>query len=86
MDTSLFRARPDPENTSVLTLHHQRQSSTIHVDPSMGSVLTCRHRMRREWVLDDHVRPYIIQSGFYVFHRVGYVKVDWPLITASVKR
>ena len=42
--------------------------------------------MRREWVLDDRVRPYIIQSRFYVFHRVSHVKVDWPLITALVER
>ncbi|RVX23790.1 Serine/threonine-protein phosphatase 7 long form-like [Vitis vinifera] len=32
------------------------------------------------------VRPYIIQSGFHVFHLVGHVKVDWPLITALVER
>ncbi|RVW29435.1 Serine/threonine-protein phosphatase 7 long form-like [Vitis vinifera] len=86
MDTPLFRARPDPEDTSVLTLQHRHRSSTIRVDPDMGSVLSCRHRMLREWVLDDRVRPYIIQSGFYVFHRVGHVKVDWPLITALVER
>nr|CAN83615.1 hypothetical protein VITISV_011368 [Vitis vinifera] len=65
---------------------HQHRSSTIRVDPDMGSVLTCRHRFRREWVLDDRVRPYIIQSGFYVFHRVGHVKVDWPLITALLEK
>ncbi|KAL6323478.1 hypothetical protein AAG906_039050 [Vitis piasezkii] len=82
MDTRLFPARPDPEDTSVLTLQHRHRSSTIRVDPDMGHVLTCRHGFRREWVLDDCVRPYIIHSGFYVFHRVGHVKVDWPLITA----
>ena len=86
MDTSLFRARPNPKDTSALTLQHRHRSSTIRVDPDMGSVLTCRHRMLREWVLDDRVRPYIIQSGFYVFHRVGRVKVDWLLITALVER
>ena len=52
----------------------------------MGHVLTCQHRFRREWVLDYRVWLYIIQSGFYVFHRVGHVKVDWPLITALVER
>ncbi|RVX20495.1 Serine/threonine-protein phosphatase 7 long form-like [Vitis vinifera] len=59
MDTPLFRARPDLEDTSVLTLQHRHRSSTIRVDPDMG---------------------------FYVFHRVGHVKVDWPLITALVER
>ncbi|KAL6345686.1 hypothetical protein AAG906_017422 [Vitis piasezkii] len=86
MDTPLFVARPDPEDTSVLTLQHRHRSSTICVDPDMGSDLTCRHRFRREWVLDDRVRPYIIQSGFYAFHRVGHVKVDWHLITTLVER
>ncbi|KAL6337823.1 hypothetical protein AAG906_002288 [Vitis piasezkii] len=65
---------------------HRHQSSTILVDPDLGSVLTCWHRLRQEWVLDYCVRSYIIQSGFYVFHRVGHVKVDWPLITALVER
>ena len=86
MDTPLFPARPDLEDTSVLTLQHRHRSSTIRVDPDMGHVLTCRHRFHREWVSDDRVRPYIIQLGFYVFHRVGHVKVYWPLITAPVER
>uniref|UniRef100_F6H3V8 Uncharacterized protein n=1 Tax=Vitis vinifera TaxID=29760 RepID=F6H3V8_VITVI len=42
MDTPLFVARPDPEDTSVLTLQHRHRSSTICVDPDMGSDLTCR--------------------------------------------
>ncbi|RVW14886.1 Serine/threonine-protein phosphatase 7 long form-like [Vitis vinifera] len=86
MYTPLFPTCPDPEDTSVLTLQHRHRSSTIRVDPDMGSVLTFRHRFRQEWVLDDRVRPYIIQSRFHVFHRVGHVKVDWPLITALVER
>ena len=60
MDTLLFCACPNPEDTSVLTLQHRHRSSTIHVDPDMGHVLTCRHRFCREFVLDDRVRPYII--------------------------
>ncbi|KAL6323591.1 hypothetical protein AAG906_039182 [Vitis piasezkii] len=38
MDTRLFPARPNPEDTSVLTFQHQHQSSTIRVDPDMGHV------------------------------------------------
>ena len=86
MDTRLFPARPNPKDTSVLTFQHQHQSSTIRVDPDMGHVLTCRHRFCQEWVLDDRVWSYIIQSRFYAFHRVGHIKVDWPLIIALVKR
>ena len=86
MDTQSFPVRPDPKNTSVLTLQHRHRSSTIRVDLDMGHVLTCQHRFRREWVLDDRVRSCIIQSGFYAFHQVGHVKVDWPLIIALVER
>ena len=46
MDTPLFPARPDLEDTSVLTLQHRHRSSTIRVDPDMGSVLRCRHGFR----------------------------------------
>ena len=86
MNTRLFPARPGPEDSFVLTFQHRHRSSTICVDPNIGHVLTCRHKFRREWVLDDRVRAYIIQSGFYVFYRVGHVKIDWPLITALVER
>ena len=73
MNTWLFPARPDPKDTSVLTFQHQHQSSTIRVDPDMGHVLTCRHRFCQEWVLDDHVQPYIIQSGFMSF-------IEWAML------
>ena len=52
----------------------------------MGYVLTCWHRFLQEWILDDRVRLYIIQSRFYAFHRVGHVQFDWPLIIALVER
>ena len=73
MDTRLFPVRIDPEDTSVFTLQYQHQSSTIRVDPYMGHMLTCRHMFRQEWVLDDHVRPYIIQSGFMSF-------IEWAML------
>ena len=41
MDTPLFPACPYPKDTSALTLQHRHRSSTIHVDPDMGHVLTC---------------------------------------------
>ena len=86
MDTRLFPIRTDPEDTYVFTLQHRHQSSTIRVDPDMGYVFTCQHMFCRQWVLDDRLWPYIIQSGFYAFHRVGHIKVDWPLIITLVER
>ena len=52
----------------------------------MGTILTCRHKFPQEWVLDDHIWSYIIQSGFFAFHQVGHVQLDWPLTTALVER
>ncbi|RVW67673.1 Serine/threonine-protein phosphatase 7 long form-like [Vitis vinifera] len=86
MDTQSFPICRDPKNTSMLTLQHRHRSSTIRVDLDMGHVLTCQHKFHREWVLDDRVRSCIIQLGFYVFHQVGHVKVDWPLIIALIER
>ncbi|CBI37541.3 unnamed protein product, partial [Vitis vinifera] len=43
-------------------------------------------RFMREWPLDHRVRPYIIQAGFYGVYRVGFIQLDWTLITALVER
>ncbi|KAL6331361.1 hypothetical protein AAG906_011298 [Vitis piasezkii] len=75
---------------NIITPHeltYQRhRSSIILVNPDMGTILTCRHKFPSEWVLDDHIRLYIIQSGFFAFHQVGHVQLDWPLITTLVER
>ena len=76
MDTQSFPIHADPEDASVLSLEHRHRSSTISSAPDMGHILTCRHKFIRGWKLDDRVRPYIMQSGFYNFHRVGYIKLD----------
>jgi hypothetical protein len=52
-------------------------------------VLTCRQRlatMMREWQLDSGVLRFVIQSGFYGVYRIGFMQLDWPLITALVER
>ena len=83
MDIQSFPIHPDLEDTTMFSLQHRHWSSTICVDPN---VLTCWHRFPQAWVLDDHVRSYIIQLGFYAFHQVGHVQIDWPLITTLVER
>ncbi|KAL6334650.1 hypothetical protein AAG906_019513 [Vitis piasezkii] len=65
-------------------LHNEMDARETRTPQTCGLCKQSGHN--RQWVLDDRVRPYIIQSGFYVFHRVGHVKVDWPLITALVER
>lgn len=52
-------------------------------------MLTCRQRlaaMIKDWQLDHCVRQLIIKVGFYGVHRVGFLQIDWPLITALAER
>ncbi|KAL6346186.1 hypothetical protein AAG906_027930 [Vitis piasezkii] len=59
------------------------------VDGSDRKVLTCRQRWSRfirDWPLHDLVRPYVVQAGFYGLYRVGFIQLDWALITALVER
>ena len=86
METQSFPTRVDPEDASVLSLQHRHRSSTISSAPDIDHNLTCRHKFLRDWKFEDRVRPYIEQSGFYTFHRVGYIKLDWPLITVLEER
>lgn len=51
--------------------------------------MTCRQRWSRfirDWPLHHHVRPYVVQAGFYGLYRVGFIQLDWALITALVER
>lgn len=51
--------------------------------------MTCRQRWSRfirDWPLHDLVRPYVVQAGFYGLYRVGFIQLDWALITALVER
>ncbi|CAN0899468.1 Serine/threonine-protein phosphatase 7 long form homolog [Linum grandiflorum] len=52
-------------------------------------VIKCRQMsgaMMRDWQFDPRLRPYLIQSGFYEFHKLGFIPLDWPLLTALVER
>lgn len=79
---------PGPVDNTVLVLQNQHRSGTIWAGEDPG-VLTCRQRlatMMREWQLDSRVRRFVIQSGFYGVYRIGFIQLDWPLITALVER
>ncbi|KAL5555078.1 hypothetical protein UlMin_037314 [Ulmus minor] len=79
---------PGPVDNSVLVLQKQHRSESIWFGEDPG-VLTCRQRlatMIREWELDHRIRRYIIQLGFYGIYSVGFIQIDWPLITALVER
>ncbi|KAJ7967944.1 serine/threonine-protein phosphatase 7 long form-like [Quillaja saponaria] len=79
---------PGPVDNSVLVLQNQHRSEAIWAGEDPG-VLTCRQRlasMMREWPLDHRIRRFVIQCGFYGVHRIGFIQIDWPLITALVER
>ena len=43
-------------------------------------------KFMREWHMDPHIRPYVIRFGFYGLYLIGYVTLDWALITSLVER
>ena len=52
-------------------LLHVRRRDTLHHLP----------------IYDDHrIIPYLMDSGFYGIHRVGFMQIDWALVTALVER
>ena len=38
------------------------------------------------WRMDIPIHPYVIHTGFYGIYRLGYIMIDWPLITCLVER
>ena len=38
------------------------------------------------WMIDLHICPYVICSGFYGIYHMGHFMIDWPLITSLVER
>ncbi|XP_031266286.1 serine/threonine-protein phosphatase 7 long form homolog isoform X2 [Pistacia vera] len=79
---------PGPSDKSVLVLQDQHRSEAIWVGEDPG-VLTCRQRlgtMMREWRLDHRIRHFVVEAGFYGVYRIGFIQLDWPLVTALVER
>ena len=79
---------PGPSDPSVL--HDQEiHRSTIVWDGQDSALLHCRRRenaMRRSIPLDQRILPLLIHSGFYGLARIGFIRLDWHLITALVER
>ena len=38
------------------------------------------------WRMDLRICPYVILAGFYGIYRLGYIMINWPLITSLVGR
>ncbi|KAJ0030831.1 hypothetical protein Pint_14549 [Pistacia integerrima] len=79
---------PGPSDKSVLVLQDQHRSEAIWAGEDPG-VLTCRQRlgtMMREWRLDHRIRHFVVEAGFYGVYRIGFIQLDWPLVTTLVER
>ena len=79
---------PGPLDTSVLHSQSTHRSSLIFTGQDLGD-LRCRRReaiLHRTIALDDRITPLLLQAGFYGVARLGFISLDWDLITAFVER
>ena len=79
---------PGPVDRSVLYNQEIHRSSLIWEGNDPGE-LHCRRREAsffRNSVLDARIIPYLQQSGFYGVARLGFISLDWHLITAFIER
>ena len=78
---------PDPLNTFVLYSQSTHRSSLMFTGYDLGE-LQCRRReaiFHRTIALDNRIIPLLRQTGFYGA-RLGFISLDWHLITAFVER
>jgi len=79
---------PGPSNPVQLYLQNTHRSQTVW-DNASTVVLCCR---RREAVsqhtipFDERIVPYLQQAGFIGVAQIGFIQLDWHLITALVER
>jgi hypothetical protein len=82
-----FQPHPGPVDDSVLYLQHEHRSNSAFAGDE-----TTLHVRRTEYLHNEQedlplwMIPFLQQSGFYGFWRVGFMRLDWHLITALVER
>ena len=79
---------PGPFDPSVLHGQHTHRSSLAWEGASLRE-LHCRRReasFHRSSALDRRIIPLLQQAGFYGVACLGFISLDWHLITAFVKR
>ena len=79
---------PGPLDPTVLhgQATHRSSAAWTGVD---SKELHCRRReaiFHRTSVLDGRIIPLLQQAGFYGVARLGFISLDWHLITAFVER
>ena len=79
---------PGPVDRSVLYNQEIHRSSLIWEGNDPGK-LHCRRREASFYlnsILSARIIPYLQQFGFYGVTRLGFISLDWHLITAFIKR
>uniref|UniRef100_A0A2N9EHH7 Aminotransferase-like plant mobile domain-containing protein n=1 Tax=Fagus sylvatica TaxID=28930 RepID=A0A2N9EHH7_FAGSY len=88
MEPRRFVMDPGPSDPSVLTRQDKHISNKIW-EEGLYTLLHCRrHEAVRERSGRLHARfiPYLQRAGFYGIAKLGFIKMDWALITALVER
>ncbi|KAL0555422.1 hypothetical protein IC582_009367 [Cucumis melo] len=84
----ICRMDPGPVDDSHLYLQATHRSQSIW-DTSSTVVLSCRRReaaSQRTIPFDQRIAPYLEATGFLGVSQVGFMQLDWHLITALVER
>ncbi|CAK9166390.1 unnamed protein product [Ilex paraguariensis] len=77
-----------PIDLSVLYLQAEHRSTTIWDGQDLPP-LQCRRSeatLRRLHAPDDRVLRRVLRAGFYGIHRIGFIRLDWHLVTALIER
>uniref|UniRef100_A0A2N9FHZ6 Aminotransferase-like plant mobile domain-containing protein n=1 Tax=Fagus sylvatica TaxID=28930 RepID=A0A2N9FHZ6_FAGSY len=88
MEPRHFVMDPGPSDPSVLTRQDKHISNKIW-EEGLYTLLHCRRReavRERSGRLHARFIPYLQRAGFYGIAKLGFIKMDWALITALVKR
>ncbi|TYK03303.1 serine/threonine-protein phosphatase 7 long form-like protein isoform X1 [Cucumis melo var. makuwa] len=87
-DTNFRIMDPGPVDDSHLYLQATHRSQSIW-DTSSTVILSCRRReaaSQRTIPFDQRIAPYLEAAGFLGVSQVGFMQLDWHLITALVER
>uniref|UniRef100_A0A2N9EEU1 Aminotransferase-like plant mobile domain-containing protein n=1 Tax=Fagus sylvatica TaxID=28930 RepID=A0A2N9EEU1_FAGSY len=88
MEPRRFVMDPGPSDPSVLTRQDKHISKQIW-EEGLYTLLHCRRReavRERSGRLHARFIPYLQRAGFYGIAKLGFIKMDWALITALVER
>ncbi|XP_057971910.1 uncharacterized protein LOC131160335 isoform X2 [Malania oleifera] len=84
----IYPMDPGPSDKSVLTSQERHRSQLVW-DEQTADELHCRTRMavlQRTLTIHPRIIPYLQRAGFYGVARIGFMRLDWHLITAFVER